>query len=348
MFSRETLADVRLSGLSFALMEAVHGRLDYLLNERALSPNAQRVARRLATEPHGVLRKSAAPIVAPMVNGGDDTANAILLELATKGLLREEVIGSEVWLIFDHAALGLTPEEASACVSALNQLQTIGAPHSPEGIASLKEFFMSEPPIFLALSVTSHDVFTELQSRSDHGRLTFLVFPSRSHVPQSLHAHYDEVLKKWITFLIKGNGSLRSTTRFRVATVEFAEIYTSGMSSAGARINFIRMDARSTREGLIIFAPASTSLYALYRARATEVWASASPLWVLEKQQYLMIWLERVIWPLLLVAIALIAVRLLGSLVGGLVAALAIGLLREWVASAIGTKTWARRELFQS
>lgn len=186
-------------------MNPFANRLDERLAQQSLTPDGICVARRLATDPHGILLRSAAAIVAPMINGDDDKAHAVLVELGAKKLLRQDTSGPEPRIFFDHAAIGLTEEEASACLSVLDQLQTIGGPHSTEGMASLKAFFQSESPISLVLSITSHDVFTDLQDRADRGRLTFFVLPSRSCVQQNLHAHYDEVLQNWTTFLVKGN-----------------------------------------------------------------------------------------------------------------------------------------------
>lgn len=310
-----------------------------------LSPHAQTVLIRIATDPHGILRDSASAIVAPMIYGTNADADAVLRELYGKQLILEREADNQPRIVAHYATLGISAEAIAQLTSPLVQFEVVGQPHSPTGMSTLRRLFDDPLNIYIPLGITAHNVFDGLDERARAGKKTVFLFPGRKNVPLPLRPHYAEVLKGWVRYLRDGPRYLRTSIHFRIVTVPYRDVYTSALSASSARINLTHLSSSSTRDGTILQVGSDSSLYAMFKGRIQSVFNNSRPLLRIDSGLWCKYALTRAAWPITLAVVGILCAAVT-NVYAGVVSSIAIGLLRVWISDTIQVNTWSTRDLF--
>lgn len=297
----------------------------------------------LACDPHGIERLAAASMLA-----GATGASIEACSDSVQGLL-----GAHLLLLVDgrlqanYALLGIDADAKAALQSQAQPSQSLGSPHSQAAMSSLREWMVAQPgAIYLGMGISSHKVFGDaLALRASAGRTTIFVLPPRGAFPPSRHDHYDEIIAGWIKYIREGDRTLKSNIRLIISPEMRPYLYTSGIAQDKSRFDVYWTNFPTTRNGEIIEAKPSTSLYDLVKNEYADALEAGTPLFRLWPIDYLCtVWRNRrpaALGFLLISAGTILAAK--DPYVSGLLGSSGITLILQ---QALERK-WQRSELFR-
>lgn len=317
------------------------------LEQLAISENAKEALYGIALDPHGLEEKAATSFISSLLQVSVHQANQALLELTGRNLVITEVRERGPRLRANYEHLGIDENSKTELLSEDQPFQDQGQPHSESAMEALDDFFdAADEDIYVSLEITSHRVFGALERRAESGGMTVFLMPQEKLVPAARREHYREVLQEWIRFIKDGTAALKRNVRIRITEKAFPGLYTSAISCTGARFDLYFVGERTTRRGRILAVKNSTSLYEVIARQYEEAIRLSSPLWAIWWGDALLHWARRLVYPLVLLVVGALLASLRHPL-AIVASALAIGLLVNFISSALGVRRWFRRGLFR-
>ena len=277
------------------------------IEQVGLTGGEAEILRYLAREPLGIPEDGFGSILASRTHMTPSECTAAAVRLATRNFitLRKEEDGDARYfanmaaLPLDCAAL-----DGLARIARGDALLVLGAPHGERAMRTLSEVFLNERrPIFLALDITGHEVFKEkLEERARRGLRTTFMAPAKRAIPEHLRKHWEDIFYAWAQYLSGSSRELRRNVALLLTPKYYRHLSTSLATEDFVRFDVYWTDDDTTRNGEIVQASKSTSLYDLVRAQYEDAYATADPFWRADPGRWALAKLTRWVVPVAVVA----------------------------------------------
>jgi hypothetical protein len=142
-------------------------------------------------------------------------------------------------------------------------LNNLGSPHLTNAMNTLHQIFVNErSELFVALGITSMEAFQpHLTIRLNKSFKITFIYPSKFFVKQEQLAHYKEELNKWVLFIKNLPKNKAKLITFRIASIEYKELYTTLYSDGVSRINVRKNLVDSSRKGILLQTSKGSSIH---------------------------------------------------------------------------------------
>jgi hypothetical protein len=301
--------------------------------------------RAFALDPHGIERTAAPSMLASSLDVTIDTANEAIVELLSKDLLIDNG-GNPSRLEANLKKLGLNSQEIAILKARRTVFVNHGSPHSDAAMESLSQFFeRTDGTIFVSLEATPPTIFKALKTRAGSGRRTVFLMPKKRDLPERRQRHYDEIRRRWTSFLLEEAMVVRENTELRVTEIAFEDLYTSAISEEIARFDVHFLDSGTTRDGEILEVKCGTSLYKSVYGRYAEALTRSCPLWRVWPGKAAWFWSKRLMAPIALLTLGLMLASTTGPY-AAVTSTVALGVLANLLSKHLGLDNWYRQAPF--
>ncbi|SDZ13839.1 hypothetical protein [Nitrosomonas sp. Nm58] len=154
-------------------------QLNHQLEPYKLDPLARHCLELFIVDPHGIEQAATASMLAGATGDTLEMCSDVLQVLLGHRLL----VFRDGRVEANFELLGIDEATKAVLQTHTEPLRSIGSPHSPSAMESLKEWLIAHDGIvYLGMGITSHRVFQEaLQSRAHAGRTTVTWFNESGH-----------------------------------------------------------------------------------------------------------------------------------------------------------------------
>lgn len=224
----------------------------------------------ICLEPSGLPAISAHTMLPTLISFAYDAYESDYLKAINRLLSQNYIVrisydGVE-YFTANYIALGIKQEEIDEIkiTEALNlTLDNLGSPHLTNATNMLHQIFVNErSELFVALSITSMEAFQpHLSTRLNKGFKITFIYPSKFFVKNEQLAHYKEELNKWVLFIKNLPKNKAKLITFKIASIEYKELYTTLYSDGVSRINIRNNLDDSSRKGTILQTNRGSSIH---------------------------------------------------------------------------------------
>jgi len=226
----------------------------------------------ICLEPLGLPAISAHTMLPTLISFAYDAHDSDYLKAINRLLSKNHIVrisydGIE-YFTANYLALGIKQEEIDVIKNENNlELNNLGSPHLTNATIELNQIFLNErSELFIALSITSIEAFQpHLTDRLNKGFKTTFFYPSKSFINQEQLAHYKEELQKWVLFITNLPKNKTKLIVFRIASIEYKELYTTLYSDGISRINVRNNLDDSSRKGTILQTNRGSSIHKMMK-----------------------------------------------------------------------------------
>jgi hypothetical protein len=248
------------------------------------------VLEKLAVEARGVDLAAASDLISLQTNRSAPDCNQAILDLVLRNLLLkiDNPDGTEVRLVANYQALGISENTRQALQLQSEPFENLDFPHSAKAMSTLNALLREEAnDLFIVLAeATNHQLFAELDNRAKRGLKTTFLIPKETAVPSERRKVYREELASWTSFL-KLNEDIRRNVRILVTPKPYTHLYTSTLGPAYVRYDVFDFDDKSTRQGVMVQVKRGVSLYELVYKEYCEAVYYSCPIFTLWPRDWL-------------------------------------------------------------